>query len=113
MTAKGDELDALCAQARAVFAGAATLQQLREARAGFLGRKGSVSTRLREIGALPAAERAAAGEALNRAAAEIERLAAERERALEDGALGRRAARARARRHACRARRSRAARCIR
>ena len=84
MTAKGDELDALCAQARAVFAGAATLQQLREARAGFLGRKGSVSTRLREIGALPAAERATAGEVLNRAAAEIERLASERERALED-----------------------------
>ncbi len=84
MTAKGDELDALCAQARAVFAGAGTLQQLREARAGFLGRKGSVSTRLREIGALPAAERARAGEALNRAAAEIERLASERERALEE-----------------------------
>ena len=84
MAAKGDELDALCAQAGAAFAGAATLQQLREARARFLGRKGSVSTRLREIGALPAAERAAAGEALNRAAAEIERLASERERALED-----------------------------
>jgi len=84
VTAKGDELDLLCAQAREAFAGAATLQQLRETRARFLGRKGSVSGKLREIGALPAAERAAAGEALNRAAAEIERLAAERERALEE-----------------------------
>ena len=84
MTAKGDELDLLRAQAREAFAGAATLQQLREARARFLGRKGSVSGKLREIGALPPAERAAAGEALNRVAAEIERLAAEREHALED-----------------------------
>ncbi|HXX46732.1 MAG TPA: phenylalanine--tRNA ligase subunit alpha [Myxococcota bacterium] len=82
MGAEG-ELAALVAEARAAIAGAAALQELREVRARFLGRKGSVSTRLREIGALPQVERAAAGEALNRAAAEIEAAAAERERALE------------------------------
>ena len=82
MGAEG-ELAALVEEARAAIAGAATLQQLREVRARFLGRKGSVSTRLRAIGALPQGERAAAGEALNRAAAEIEAAAAERERALE------------------------------
>jgi len=77
------ELAALVAEARAAFAAAATLQELREVRARFLGRKGSVSTRLRAIGALPPGERAGAGEALNRAAAEIESAAGERERALE------------------------------
>ena len=82
MGAEG-ELAALVAEARAAFAAAPTLQELRELRARFLGRKGSVSTRLRAIGALPQAERAAAGEALNRAAAEIESAAGERERALE------------------------------
>ncbi|HXZ85405.1 MAG TPA: phenylalanine--tRNA ligase subunit alpha [Myxococcota bacterium] len=77
------ELAALVAEATAALAAAATLQELREVRARFLGRKGSVSSRLRAIGALPQAERAAAGEALNRAAAAIEAAALEREAALE------------------------------
>jgi hypothetical protein len=59
VTAKGDELDLLCAQAREAFAGAATLQVLRETRARFLGRKGSVSGKLREIGANRACHAAA------------------------------------------------------
>jgi phenylalanyl-tRNA synthetase alpha chain len=52
-------------------------------RARFLGRKGSVSSRLRAIGELPQSDRKAAGDALNRAAKRIEDEAAERERALE------------------------------
>jgi len=78
-----DELEALCRDARAELAAAESLQALREVRARYLGRKGSVSSRLRAIGELPQAERKAAGDALNRAAKEIEELAAERERALE------------------------------
>ena len=62
MTAKGDELDLLCAQAREAFAGAATLQELRETRARFLGRKGSrvgEAARDRRAAAPPSARRPA------------------------------------------------------
>src|SRR5262245_15559914 len=83
MSAGGDELDALCVEAHQVIAKAESLQELREVRARFLGRKGSVSGRLRAIGALPQAERKAAGDALNRAAKRIEDEVTERERALE------------------------------
>ena len=62
MAAGSDELDALCLEAHEAIAGAATLQQLREVRARFLGRKGSVSSRLRSIGELPQAERKAAND---------------------------------------------------
>jgi phenylalanyl-tRNA synthetase alpha chain len=93
--ARSDDLAALSAEASAAIASAATLQELREVRARFLGRKGSVSTQLRAIGQLPQDERAVAGEALNRAAAAIEALAVERERTLErassDAALRERA----------------------
>jgi phenylalanyl-tRNA synthetase alpha chain len=81
--AASDELDALCADARAAIAGAQSLQELREVRARFLGRKGSVSSRLRAIGELPQSERKAAGDALNRAAREIEADVALREQALD------------------------------
>jgi len=83
VAAGSDELDALCLEAHEAIAGAATLQLLREVRARFLGRKGSVSSRLRSIGELPQAERKAAGDALNRAAKRIEDEAGERERELE------------------------------
>jgi len=83
VAAGSDELDALCALARDEIARAETLQQLREVRARFLGRKGSVSTRLRAIGELPQGERKSAGDALNRAAARIEAEVVERERELE------------------------------
>jgi phenylalanyl-tRNA synthetase alpha chain len=93
--AGSDELDALCNEAHEAIAGAETLQQLREVRARFLGRKGSVSSRLRAIGELPQAERKAAGDALNRAAKRIEDEVGEREQALErasaDSALRERA----------------------
>jgi phenylalanyl-tRNA synthetase alpha chain len=80
------ELDALRAEARERLARAGSLQELRELRATFLGRKGSISGLLRGIGALAPDERKAAGDALNRAAAEVEALAAERERALAGAA---------------------------
>jgi len=81
-----DELEALCREAHAAIAGADSVQALREVRARYLGRKGSVSSRLRAIGELPQAERKAAGDALNRAAARIEADAALREQALERAA---------------------------
>ena len=89
MSGGSDELEALCREAHAAFAGAESVQALREVRARYLGRKGSVSSRLRAIGELPQAERKAAGDALNRAAARIETDAAEREQALERSAQDR------------------------
>lgn len=86
MAGESRELDALLADAREKLARAGSLQELRELRAGFLGRKGSISALLRGIGALTPDARKAAGDALNRAAAEVEALANERERALEGAA---------------------------
>ena len=86
MPGGSDELEALCREAHAAIAGADSVQALREVRARYLGRKGSVSSRLRAIGELPQAERKAAGDALNRAAARIEADAALREQALERAA---------------------------
>jgi phenylalanyl-tRNA synthetase alpha chain len=80
------ELDALREEAREKLARAGSLQELRELRAGFLGRKGSISGLLRGIGALAPEARKAAGDALNRAAAEVEAWATERERELEGAA---------------------------
>jgi phenylalanyl-tRNA synthetase alpha chain len=86
MAGESRELDALLAEAREQLARAGSLQELRELRARFLGRKGSISGLLRGIGALAPEARKAAGDALNRAAAEVEALAAERERALAGAA---------------------------
>jgi phenylalanyl-tRNA synthetase alpha chain len=90
-----DELEALCREAHAAIAGADSVQALREVRARYLGRKGSVSSRLRAIGELPQAERKAAGDALNRAAQRIEADVTARgealERAASDRALSERA----------------------
>jgi phenylalanyl-tRNA synthetase alpha chain len=83
VAAGGDELDALMASARAELARAESLQALRELRARYLGRKGSISGRLRGIGQLAPAERAAAGERLNQVAAEVEAAASAREAELE------------------------------
>jgi len=80
------ELRGIVAEAELAFASARSLQELIEVRARFLGRKGSVSTRLRGIGSLGPAERAALGAEINRAKERIEALAAERRAALERAA---------------------------
>jgi phenylalanyl-tRNA synthetase alpha chain len=76
-------LEALEAEAREAIAAAATLQALTQARARFLGRKGSVSEFLRGIGDLDAAERSRAGQAANDAKRRIEQWVADRRGALE------------------------------
>ncbi len=72
----------IIAEARKAAADATSLQKLVEARAAFLGRKGRVSTRLRELGALPEAERAAAGKEANALKEALESIFAERKSAL-------------------------------
>ncbi len=70
-------------EARAALGGAADLPALQEARARFLGRKGSLSALLRTVGSLEPAQRARVGEAVNAARDRIEAVAAERRQALE------------------------------
>ena len=60
-------LDGLVARAREAAAGAADLAALEEVRVHFLGRKGEVTALLKNLGTLPAAERPAAGQAINQA----------------------------------------------
>lgn len=72
------ELEALEGAARTEFGRAETLPALQEIRARFLGRKGSLSTLLRGLGALPGAERAARGQELNQLKTRLEAWADER-----------------------------------
>ena len=85
MAAETPDLAALLAEARDAITQAESAQDVVVARARYLGRKGSVSQLLRGIGALPAAERAAFGDDVNRAKREIEELAQARQAEIETG----------------------------
>ncbi|MGH0028571.1 MAG: phenylalanine--tRNA ligase subunit alpha [Myxococcota bacterium] len=80
------DLEAQLAEARQAIADASSKQDLSVAKARFLGKKGSVSGLLRQIGRLDPSERKAFGEAVNRAKAQIEEWAGERLAALERSA---------------------------
>lgn len=60
-----DALEGLMSRARAAVAGAADLAALDEVRVRFLGKKGELTALLKNLGTLPAAERPAAGQAIN------------------------------------------------
>jgi phenylalanyl-tRNA synthetase alpha chain len=77
------DLRAIVAEAERAFAAVRSLQELIEARARFLGKKGSVSSLLRGLGGLAPAERAALGAEANAAKERIEALAAARRAELE------------------------------
>jgi phenylalanyl-tRNA synthetase alpha chain len=91
MSAGIDKLEALEREARESISAADSLQALREIRARYLGRKGSIAELLRAIGGLPAEERGAVGQAVNAARDRVESLAeargAELERADEERRL--------------------------
>jgi phenylalanyl-tRNA synthetase alpha chain len=77
------DLRAIVAEAERAFAAVRSQQELIEARARFLGKKGSVSSLLRGLGGLAPAERAALGAEANAAKQRIEALAAARREELE------------------------------
>jgi len=81
--AEGPSLAAIEEEARRAVASAQSLAALAEIRAGFLGKKGSVSSLLRGIGALAPEERARVGEAANVAKERIEAFVRERHATLE------------------------------
>ena len=72
--------------AAAAIAAAGNVQALSEVRAGFLGKKGSLTGVLRGLGGLAPEERAAVGQAANVTKERIEELAKARREALERGA---------------------------
>jgi phenylalanyl-tRNA synthetase alpha chain len=89
MSSKGESLEGIVSEAEAAIAAAASVQELVEIRARFLGKKGSVTAVLRRLGELPAEERSQVGQTANAAKQRIESSARERRAALESEDRGR------------------------
>jgi phenylalanyl-tRNA synthetase alpha chain len=87
-----DTLDELVEQARAAFAAADTPAALENEKARFLGKTGRVTGLLKELAKLAPEQRRARGAQINAAKEAIERMLAERRRALADAELGARLA---------------------
>ena len=88
----GADIDELVADARRGIANASSVRELEAVRVGVFGRKGRLTALRKSIGALPADERPAFGETLNRASAEVQDALEARRATLEDEALAERLA---------------------
>jgi phenylalanyl-tRNA synthetase alpha chain len=86
-TAAEAPTDALLSQALADIAATSTPEALEQLRVSLLGKSGTITARLKSLGALPADQRKAAGEAINRSRDAIGDALALRKVALEDAAL--------------------------
>jgi len=81
------EIDSLSNQALADIESASTPEALEALRVGLLGKSGSITAQLKTLGALPAEQRKAAGEAINRARDAIAGALSSRKVALDDAVL--------------------------
>ena len=81
------EIESIREQALADIAAAASLDAVEGLRVALLGKSGSVTTQLKSLGALPADQRKAAGEAINRARDAIGEALAARKATLDAAAL--------------------------
>jgi phenylalanyl-tRNA synthetase alpha chain len=79
-----EELEQLALQAIAAAADATALD---EVRVGYLGKKGLLTRQLKELGSLPAAERPAAGQAINRVKQQVQQSIEARRAALQADSL--------------------------
>jgi phenylalanyl-tRNA synthetase alpha chain len=86
------DIEQLSAQALADIAAAGTPDALEALRVSLLGKSGSVTAQLKSLGALPAEQRKAAGEAINRARDAIGDALAARRTQLDDAVLAARLA---------------------
>jgi phenylalanyl-tRNA synthetase alpha chain len=86
------ELDALAASATGEIEAAASIDALEVIRVRLLGKSGLVTEQLKRLGALPAEERKAAGEQVNRVKQALTDAIAARREALEQAALSARLA---------------------
>jgi phenylalanyl-tRNA synthetase alpha chain len=82
-----DALDGLVKRAQAEAEGARDLAALDEVRVRFLGKKGEITAQLKGLGALPAADRPAAGERINRAKDLVQAAVESRRAVLEQAGL--------------------------
>lgn len=80
-------LDALVGDARARIEDASTLDALEAARVALLGKKGSLTSALKAVGALPKEEKPAAGQAVNRAKQTVQELLETRRLTLENARI--------------------------
>jgi phenylalanyl-tRNA synthetase alpha chain len=76
------DLDAIVAEAVALFAAIADPVELEQAKARFLGKQGALTERLKGLGKLPPEEKRAAGARINEAKDRIEQALADRRAAL-------------------------------
>lgn len=81
------EIESLSARALGDIEAAQTPEALDALRVGLLGKQGSITAQLKQLGALPAEQRKAAGEAINRARDAVGEALAARKSVLEDAAL--------------------------
>jgi len=82
-----DELERIIATAMADFAAAADPAALENSKARYLGKAGALTELLKSLGKLPAADRPAAGSAINEAKARLEVALQERRAALAEARL--------------------------
>lgn len=81
------EIESLTAQALADIAAAGAPDAVESLRVALLGKSGQVTAQLKQLGTLPADQRKAAGESINRARDVISQALSERKAVLEDAAL--------------------------
>ncbi len=81
------EIESLTAQALADIAAADAPDIVEALRVALLGKSGQVTAQLKQLGVLPADQRKAAGESINRARDAISQALSERKAVLEDAAL--------------------------
>ncbi|HET6395257.1 MAG TPA: phenylalanine--tRNA ligase subunit alpha [Pseudoxanthomonas sp.] len=81
------EIESLAARALADIAAAQDPEALEALRVGLLGKQGSITAQLKQLGALPPDQRKAAGEAINRVRDEVGQALAARRAVLEEAAL--------------------------
>jgi phenylalanyl-tRNA synthetase alpha chain len=81
------EIEAIVTEARDAIAGASTATELEAQRLRYLGRKGVLTEQLKQLGKLATADRPAAGQAINKAKAEVQGLLEARAAALESARI--------------------------
>jgi len=82
-----DDISALLEQGRAAAQASESLKDLDEVRVRYLGKKGLLTQQLKQLGSLPAADRPAAGQAINRAKDALQETLEARRGILEAAAL--------------------------
>ena len=81
------DIQTLSARALADIAAAQTPEAVEALRVGLLGKQGSITSQLKQLGALPPDQRKTAGEAINRARDEVSSALSARKALLEEAAL--------------------------